>query len=89
MKPKYDPNKLTVNAYDYSEWYTETSDDLSSMPLLQSDEEEAKEGTLIKILTPNKLLNKLPVLLAHIKLEIIQKTKKRNQENSACTLSTR
>ena len=34
MKPKYDPNKLTVNAYDYSEWYTETSDDLSSMPLL-------------------------------------------------------
>ena len=54
-----------------------------------NDEEEPKEGTLIKILTLNKLLNKLPVLLAHIKLEIIQKTKKRNQENSACTLSTR
>ena len=34
MKPKYDPNKLAVNDYDYSEWYTETSDDLSSMPLL-------------------------------------------------------
>ena len=31
---------------------------------LEDDEEEEKEGTGMKILTPNKLLARLPVLLA-------------------------
>ena len=41
--------------------------DLSSMPLLWDDEEEeVKEGKELKILTLNKLLMRLPVLLAKI-----------------------
>ena len=38
--------------------------DLSDMPPLEGDVEEVKEGKELKILTPNKLLNKLPILLA-------------------------
>ena len=34
---------------------------------LKSEEEEVKEGKGLKILTPNKLLTRLPVLLAQIK----------------------
>ena len=37
------------------------------MPPLEGDEEEVKEGKELEILTPNKLLNKLPILLAEIK----------------------
>ena len=37
--------------------------DLSSMPPL-GNEEEVKEGKGLKILTPNKLLTRLPVILA-------------------------
>ena len=36
------------------------------MPPLEGDE-EVKEGKGLKILTPNKLLTRLPVLLAQIK----------------------
>ena len=32
------------------------------MPPLGSDEEEATEGKWLKILTPNKLLTRLPIL---------------------------
>ena len=35
------------------------------MPPLESNEEE-KKGTGLKILTPNKLLTRLPILLLHI-----------------------
>ena len=41
--------------------------DLSSMPPLEGDEEEVKEEEWIKILTPNKLITRFPVLLAQIK----------------------
>ena len=41
--------------------------DLSDMPPLEGHEEELKEGKELKILTPNKLLNKLQMLLAEIK----------------------
>ena len=45
--------------------------DLPLMPTLKADKEkgkeEVKEGTGIKVLTPNKLLTKRPVLLAQIK----------------------
>ena len=37
------------------------------MPPLEGDEEEVKEGKELKILTPNKLLIRLPILLAQIK----------------------
>ena len=37
------------------------------MPSLESDEEELKEAKGLKVLTPNKLLTRLPILLARIK----------------------
>ena len=40
---------------------------LPPMPPLEGDEEEAKEETRIKILTLNKVLTRLPVLLAQIR----------------------
>ena len=39
------------------------------MPPLEGDEEEVKEGKELKILTPNKLLTRLPILLAQVKAE--------------------
>ena len=50
----------------------EESVDLSDMTPLECDEEEVKEGKGLTILTPNKLLTRFPMLLARIKLEIIQ-----------------
>ena len=42
--------------------------DIPPLPPLEGDEEEeVKEGKGIKILTPNKLLAKLPILLAQVK----------------------
>ena len=38
------------------------------MSPLESDEEEVKEGKGVKILTPNKLLTRLPILLTQIKV---------------------
>ena len=40
---------------------------LSDMPQLKVDEEEVREGKGLKILTPNKLLTRIPVLLGQIK----------------------
>ena len=40
---------------------------LGNLPPLESDEDEVKEGKKIKILTPNKLLTRLPILQAQIK----------------------
>ena len=37
-----------------------------TMPPLEGDEENVKEGKGLKILTPNKLLTRLPILLAQI-----------------------
>ena len=39
------------------------------MPRLEGDEEEVKQGKMLKILTPNKLLTRLPIMLAQIKAE--------------------
>ena len=44
--------------------------DLSDMPTLEGDEEEVQEGKGLKISTPNKLLTRLPILLAQIKAGI-------------------
>ena len=37
------------------------------MPPLAGDEEKVKEGKGLKIWTPNKLLTRIPILLAQIK----------------------
>ena len=58
-------NDITLNGDE------EELGDLPPMPSLESDE-KVKEGKGLKILTPNKVLTKLPILLSQIKLEIIQ-----------------
>ena len=56
--------------YDYDEWFIEEElddeEELDGMAPPEGDE-EVKEGKGLKILTPNKLLTRLPVLLAQIK----------------------
>ena len=49
-----------------------------SHPLEGDDEEELKEGTRIKILTPNRLLTRLSLLVAQIEAE-----------NNSCKLKTK
>ena len=71
--------KLKIKGYDYGRFYNETSDEdyddyndsdefinIPDMPPLEGDENEVKEGKGLKILTPNKLLTRLPILLAQI-----------------------
>ena len=64
MVPKYDLANLTIDLYDYSEWYKQQ---LGNLPPLESDEDEVKEGKGIKCLILNKLLTRFPILLAQIK----------------------
>ena len=75
---KYKFNDLFLEGNNYNEWFDiqdeKESDekktlegDISNMPPLEGDEEEAKAGKGLKILTPNKLLTKLPVSPAQIK----------------------
>ena len=47
---------------------TGESEDLPPMPTLEGNEEVVKEGKGLKFLTPNKLLPRLPILLAQIKV---------------------
>ena len=68
------PLKLKIKGYDYDKWYKEklnyNSDefiDISDMPPLEGDEEEVNEGNRIKISILNKLLTRLPMLLAQTK----------------------
>ena len=76
---KYDPANLFLETYNYDPWFQneelsdttiksgkEESIDLSDMPPLE-DDEEVTERKGLKILTPNKLLTTLPILLAKIK----------------------
>ena len=80
MDHKYRPKKLPLKVYNYKPWLEneestikeESSDeeesvDLSDMSPLEGYEEKVKEGKRLKILTPNKLLTRLPILLARIK----------------------
>ena len=41
--------------------------DIAIMPLLEGDKEEVKEGKRLKSLARNKLLTRLPILLAQVK----------------------
>ena len=54
------------------------------MTPLEGDEEEVKEGKWLKILTPNKLLTRLPILFSQIKSwKQIEQIKKWNHANNA------
>ena len=77
MGLKYDPTNLILDAYNYDKWYTEESEystakndeeKLDDLPPLE-DYKEVKERRGLKILTTNKLLTRLSVLLAQIKTE--------------------
>ena len=65
-KKKSDDKDLTdtssLEGGDFDEFI-----DIPDMPPLEGDEEEVKEGKRLKILTPDKLLTRLPILLAQIK----------------------
>ena len=74
LNSKYKPKKLFIAGYNYNDWYENVESFnkkefvyLSDMPPLEGDEEKVKEGKRLQILTPNKLLIRLPVLLAQIK----------------------
>ena len=54
-----------ISGEDYDD-YEEEYNDLSDIPPLESDEEEVREGKGLKILTPNKLLTRLTIILAQI-----------------------
>ena len=73
MNSKYNPKKLFIKIYNYNDWYEyeessdkkESSDkEKSDMPPLDGDEKEVKEKKALKILTSNKLLARIPILLA-------------------------
>ena len=67
----------------------EKSTDLAPMPPLEGDE-EVKEGKELKILTPKKLLTRLPILLALIKAgnSLFIQIKIWNQTNTISLVST-
>ena len=69
LNQKVKPINLKLKDYKYNGWFTEKEldykEELDDLPL--EGDEEVKEGKRIKILTPNKLLIKLPILLAQIK----------------------
>ena len=70
----------------------EQDEDLSDMPPLEGDKEETKEGKGLKglkVLTPSKLLTRLPILLAKAKAgSNSYKLKKWNQTNTASFVSS-
>ena len=74
---KYDSKNLFLEGYDYSVWSEEmpnkeeTSDkeELTDIPpmLPVGDEEKVKEGKGLQVLTSNKLLTRVPTVVAQIK----------------------
>ena len=68
---KCNPKTLKLEDYGSDEWFTaeelddeEKSDDMTP---LEGDEKEVRKGKGRKILTSNKLLTRLPILLPQIK----------------------
>ena len=59
-------NEISDEDYDDYDDYEEEYNDLSDIPPLESDEEEVREGKGLKILTSNKLLTRLTIILAQI-----------------------
>ena len=69
QEPKYNPKELFLETSNYNDWSDkEESVDLSDMPPIERDE-EVKEVRGLKFVSPNKLLTRLPILLAQIKAE--------------------
>ena len=66
MASEYSFDDLELDDYDYSAWFKELDNVPPTLPL-EVDEEEVKKGTGSKIVTPNKLLTRLPILLAQTK----------------------
>ena len=68
---KFNPKYLKLEDYDYDRGFREEELDdeekLDEMAQREGDEEEIKEEKRLKILTTNKLLTRLPILLAIIK----------------------
>ena len=60
----------------------EESTDLSPMTALEGDKEKVKEGKGLKILSPNKLLTTLPILLAQLKAGNISHKKKTKSDRN-------
>ena len=61
---------LTLDAYDYEEWFKnedEESADIPSIPPLEGNREKVEEGKRFKMLIPNKLLTRLLISFAEIK----------------------
>ena len=66
---RYENDKLFLKTYNYDNLFQngestdkKESTDLPAMPALEG--KEVKEGKGLKILTPNKSLTRLPILLA-------------------------
>ena len=62
-KSRLKKNRM-INLFDF---IIKSAVDLCDMQPVEVDEEEVREGEEIKILTSNKLLTRLPILLAHKK----------------------
>lgn len=54
--------------------------DLDELPTLECDEEEITEGNVIKMLTANKSLTRLTLLLAQKKLDVTLANEKSKSE---------
>ena len=72
MSCNYDPTNIVLETYNYDvRFEKEESADITKggeeCAKFTTHEEEVKEEKGLKILTPNKLLTSLPVLLAQIK----------------------
>ena len=63
------PENLPFDLYSYKDEdeNKEKATDEPPMPPLKDDKEEIKEGKGLKILIPNKLLTRLPILLTQMK----------------------
>ena len=65
-RQKADDKNLTHTSFLEVDDDSDEFIDISDMPSLEGNE-EVREGKGVKILTPNKLLTRLPILLAQIK----------------------
>ena len=62
---KCNPINLFLDIYNYDDWFE--NEEFGMLPL-ECDEEKVKEEKGLKILTPNKLVTRLSILLARNKV---------------------
>ena len=63
MDSEYSLNDLGLDDFDYSPWFKKLDNVPPTLPL-EGDEVEVKEQAGCKIVTPNKILTRLLILLA-------------------------